>query len=141
MGQANHLARIMGWFFASYDVLLTPTLGRLPAPLKMYDPTEPVELRRMFETWSPWESFLPVFNATGQPAISLPLHMSESGLPIGMQLVGGFGARVVAAAPVGAAGGGPALVRANPTDPRQPLTVSGRRDDCGRDLCGRSGVH
>jgi amidase len=32
-----------------------------------------------------------VFNATGQPAISLPLHMSESGLPIGMQLVGGFG--------------------------------------------------
>jgi len=91
MGQANHLARIMGWFFSSYDILLTPTLGRLPAPLKMYDPTEPVELRQMFETWSPWESFLPVFNATGQPAISLPLHMSESGLPIGMQLVGGFG--------------------------------------------------
>ncbi|MGB2839932.1 MAG: amidase family protein [Actinomycetes bacterium] len=91
MGQANHLARIMGWFFASYDVLLTPTLGRLPAPLKMYDPTEPVELSSMFETWAPWESFLPVFNATGQPAISLPLHMSESGLPIGMQLVGGFG--------------------------------------------------
>ncbi len=91
MGQANHLARIMGWFFASYDILLTPTLGRLPAPLKMYDPTEPIELRQMFETWSPWESFLPVFNATGQPAISLPLHMSESGLPIGMQLVGGFG--------------------------------------------------
>lgn len=91
MGQANHLARIMGWFFASYDVLLTPTLGRLPAPLKMYNPTEPIELSSMFETWAPWESFMPVFNATGQPAISLPLHMSESGLPIGMQLVGGFG--------------------------------------------------
>ncbi|MCZ3389826.1 MAG: amidase [Actinomycetia bacterium] len=91
MGQANHLARIMGWFFASYDVLLTPTLGRLPAPLNTYDPTEPVELRKMFETWSQRESFLPVFNATGQPAISLPMHTSESGLPIGMQLVGGFG--------------------------------------------------
>ncbi len=91
MGQANHLARIMGWFFSSYDVLLTPTLGRLPAPLKMYDPTEPIELSRLFEVWAPWESFLAVFNATGQPAISLPLHMSESGLPIGMQLVGGFG--------------------------------------------------
>lgn len=91
MGQANHLARIMGWFFSSYDVLLTPTLGRLPAPLKMYDPHEPIELRRMFEVWAPWESFLPVFNATGQPAISLPLHQSESGLPIGMQLVGAFG--------------------------------------------------
>ena len=91
MGQANHLARIMGWFFASYDVLLTPTMGRLPPQLKIYDPSEPVELRKMFEQWSPWESFLPVFNATGQPAITLPLHMSESGLPIGMQLVGGFG--------------------------------------------------
>lgn len=91
MGQANHLARIMGWFFSSYDVLLTPTMGRLPAPLKMYDPTAAVDLRQVFETWAPWESFLPVFNATGQPAITLPLHQSESGLPIGMQLVGGFG--------------------------------------------------
>ncbi|MCZ3386695.1 MAG: hypothetical protein LH630_06960 [Actinomycetia bacterium] len=91
MGQANHLSRIMGWFFASYDVLLTPTMGRLPAPLKMYDPTESVELQQMFNIWAPWESFLPVFNATGQPAISLPMHTSESGLPIGMQLVGGFG--------------------------------------------------
>ena len=57
----------------------------------MYDPADPIELSRMFEVWSAWESFLPAFNATGQPAISLPLHMSEGGLPIGMQLVGGFG--------------------------------------------------
>jgi len=41
------------------------------------------------------ESFLPVFNATGQPAISLPLHMSAEGLPIGMQLVGRFGAEAL----------------------------------------------
>ena len=33
-----------------------------------------------------------MFNATGQPAISLPLHMSAEGLPIGMQLVGATGA-------------------------------------------------
>ncbi len=91
MGQANHLARIMGWFFATYDVLLTPTLGRTLAPLKKYDPTQQIDLRSLFEIWMPWESFLPVFNATGQPAISLPLHMSEGELPIGMQLVGGFG--------------------------------------------------
>ena len=91
MGQANTLARVMGWFFSTYDVLLTPTLGRPVAPLRMYDPAEPIELSQMFEVWSAWESFLPAFNATGQPAISLPLHMSENGLPIGMQLVGGFG--------------------------------------------------
>ena len=50
-----------------------------------------LELSQMFEVWSAWESFLPIFNATGQPAISLPLHQSEAGLPIGMQLVAAFG--------------------------------------------------
>jgi amidase len=87
----NSLARTFGRFFASYDVLLTPTLGRLPAELGAYDGLRPMELREVFDTWSPWESFLPVFNATGLPAITLPLHMSESGLPMGMQLVAGIG--------------------------------------------------
>ena len=49
----------------------------------------------IFATWAPWESFLPVFNATGQPAISLPLHQSAEGLPIGMQLVGASGAEAL----------------------------------------------
>lgn len=90
--QANVVARNMGWFFSQHDVLLTPTLGRLPAKLGVYDPTADVPLADIFNTWSPLESFLPAFNATGQPAISLPLHMSKDGLPIGMQLVGAFGA-------------------------------------------------
>ncbi|MEZ5116979.1 MAG: amidase family protein [Candidatus Nanopelagicales bacterium] len=89
---ANHAARSMGWFFGRYDVLLTPTLGTLPARLGEYDPTAPVELREIFDSWSRLESFLPVFNATGLPAISLPLHLSVGGLPIGMQLVSRFGA-------------------------------------------------
>jgi amidase len=91
MEQANVLARTMGWFFSSHDVLLTPTLGRPVAPLRMYDPNAPIQLTNVFEVWSAWESFLPIFNATGQPAISLPLHQSAAGLPIGMQLVAGFG--------------------------------------------------
>jgi amidase len=91
MGQANTHSRTMGWFFSSHDVLLTPTLGRQVAQLGRYDPKSPIELSQTFQMWSAWESFLPVFNATGQPAISLPLHQGESGLPIAMQLVGGFG--------------------------------------------------
>jgi amidase len=35
--------------------------------------------------------FTPPFNVTGQPAISLPLHWNEVGLPIGVQLVAAFG--------------------------------------------------
>jgi amidase len=87
----NRVARAMGRYFADYDVLLTPTLGRLPAELGRYDAREPTELRDVFASWSPWEAWLPACNATGLPAISLPLHMSESGLPIGMQLVAPFG--------------------------------------------------
>ncbi|HUW15663.1 MAG TPA: amidase family protein, partial [Actinomycetes bacterium] len=88
---ANHASRAMGWFFSTYDVLLTPTLGTLPARLGTYDPTERLELHELFDRWSAMESFLPIFNATGQPAISLPLHTSTEGLPIGMQLVTRFG--------------------------------------------------
>jgi amidase len=35
----------------------------------------------------PWFQYTQQFNMTGQPAISLPLHWSDGGLPIGVQLV------------------------------------------------------
>ncbi len=95
LDQANALARRMGTFFRQYDVLLTPTLGRLPPPLGSYDPAAPTQLQDVFATWAALESFLPVFNATGQPAISLPLQHSSEGLPIGVQLVGASGAEAL----------------------------------------------
>lgn len=87
----SELSGVMGTFFGQYDVLLTPTLGALPARLGEYDAHAPTPPRETFASWSHLESFLPVFNATGQPAISLPLQHSATGLPIGMQLVGRFG--------------------------------------------------
>ena len=84
---AGSIGRSMGGFFSEYDLLLTPTLGVLPERLGVYEPEQELEPRELFASWAPLESFLPVFNATGQPAISLPLHMSERGLPIGVQLV------------------------------------------------------
>ena len=85
------LTYLMTEFFSRYDVLLTPTLGATLPPVGHYDPAAWIEPRDTFATWSRWESFLPVFNTTGQPAISLPLHQSSDGLPIGMQLVAGPG--------------------------------------------------
>ncbi len=91
LDHANVVARSMGAYFASHDVMLTPTLGRLPAPLGRYQPDAAMTLSGIFADWGAWECFLPAFNATGQPAISLPLHQSNDGLPIGMQLVGSSG--------------------------------------------------
>ncbi len=90
-GAVNTISRQVGGFFTGYDALLTPTLGTLPAQIGRYDPAASVAPRDLFASWSDLETFLPVFNATGQPAISLPLHTSEEGLPIGMQLAGRFG--------------------------------------------------
>jgi amidase len=89
---AGYVSRQVRCFFQDYDLLLTPTLGALPARLGTYRPDAELEPKQLFGSWAHLESFLPVFNASGQPAISLPLHMSEQGLPIGMQLVGRVGA-------------------------------------------------
>jgi amidase len=88
---AGYIGRQVGAFFQQHHLLLTPTLGALPARLGVYQPQAELEPRELFSSWSQLESFLPVFNATGHPAISLPLHQSGEGLPIGMQLVGRFG--------------------------------------------------
>jgi Asp-tRNA(Asn)/Glu-tRNA(Gln) amidotransferase A subunit family amidase len=88
----NLLSRSVGRFFTEYDLLVTPTLGRLPAPhgtLRYDDPDHTLDswLRSLFE----YGPFTALFNITGQPAISLPLGQSRTGLPIGVQLVAPYG--------------------------------------------------
>jgi amidase len=78
------------WWEGGFDLLLTPTLGEPPPPLGSFgfDPEQPEGfLRRAVPT----AGFTAYWNATGQPAISLPLHWSDEGLPIGVQLVAAYG--------------------------------------------------
>jgi amidase len=70
------------------DVLLTPTLALPPIEIGALEPKAgepPIQMLMNSATWVP---FTPVWNVTGQPAISLPLHQTAGGLPVGVQLVG-----------------------------------------------------
>jgi amidase len=65
-----------------YDVLLTPTLAEEPPRIGHLDPT--ADYDQIIDRLVDWVAFTPLQNVTGDPAISLPLGQSASGLPIGM---------------------------------------------------------
>jgi amidase len=81
-------ARKMADWWNRYDLLVTPTVGAPPPELGWFTAAgEETEGARVV-------SFIPYtaqFNMTGQPAISLPLHWTPDGLPVGVQLVAAFG--------------------------------------------------
>ncbi|ETX01428.1 MAG: hypothetical protein ETSY1_07455 [Candidatus Entotheonella factor] len=82
---AIHMAgRACGRFMTQFDVLLSPTLAAPPPPLGHVDTSLPDEL--FTERLMPYVAFTQLYNAIGWPAISLPLHMNEIGLPIGIML-------------------------------------------------------
>jgi amidase len=74
--------------WSGIDVLLTPTLAKPPIEIGALRPKEGEQPIQMLMNAAEWVPFTPVWNVTGQPAISLPLHESAAGLPIGVQLVG-----------------------------------------------------
>ena len=81
----QRIAREVAGFFARYDVWLTPTLASPPVPLGTFD-RRSTDALAVFRQASEFVPFTPLFNATGQPAVSLPLHWDDAGLPIGVQL-------------------------------------------------------
>jgi amidase len=105
------MARQIGEFFEKYDVMLTPTLARPPVVTGALQPKGSqlvamqllgrlnagglinrlsgidVLAQRAFG----FIPYTPLFNVTGQPAMSVPLYWNDEGLPIGMQFVGRYG--------------------------------------------------
>ena len=81
--------RALAAFFGERDLWLTTTLGQPPVPLgTLVFEDDPFELRRRTAKFSPYTY---LSNATGQPAMSLPLAWSEDGLPIGLHFTARFG--------------------------------------------------
>jgi amidase len=82
--------RIASWWADGFDLLLTPTLPEPPPPLGYFTPDsiDPTSTGLRASGFASWTS---PFNMTGQPAISLPLHWTPDGLPVGIQLVAAYG--------------------------------------------------
>jgi amidase len=85
MSQAISRGIVSTW--ADWDLVLTPTLAQRPVRHVDIDPCAD-DPAREFDKGAEFTPFTPVFNMTGQPAISVPLFHGDDGLPTAAQLVG-----------------------------------------------------
>jgi amidase len=81
---AQQIARQAAAALADYDAVLTPTLARPPAPVGHFRALANPE--EEFDEQARFNPFAPLYNLTGQPAITVPAHWSRDGLPIGVML-------------------------------------------------------
>lgn len=87
VAQLQAFARGVISFWNDWDILLTPSLGKLPVKHGEIDPcgeNPAYEFKKSGE----FTPFTAGMNVTGQPAISVPVGQSEEGLPLGTQLIG-----------------------------------------------------
>jgi amidase len=82
-------SRSVGRFLRNYDVILSPTMAMIPAKLGALSLSQPYE--EFIGSASSASAFTGLYNMTGQPAMSVPLHWTASGLPIGVMFAGRLG--------------------------------------------------
>jgi len=105
----GQIARSFANFMTNYDVLLMPTLGMPPiavgalkpnaieslmidiASATRFGPLAKTIIKELGAKAFAWTPSTPLFNMTGQPGMSVPLHWSTSGLPVGIQFIGRYG--------------------------------------------------
>jgi amidase len=78
------------WWADGWDLLVTPTLAEPPTRIGEFANQPEQPLAPMIRSGQ-YVAFTPAFNSSGQPAISLPLHWTADGLPVGVQLVAAYG--------------------------------------------------
>lgn len=88
--KVHQVGREVARFFVDYDLFVTPTLAKPPQPLGVLDmmSTDPEQYS---EKLFGFAAFTALFNASGNPAMSVPLHWTAGGLPVGVHFVGRYG--------------------------------------------------
>jgi amidase len=86
----HRASRRIAQFWTTYDLWLTPTVTEPPPPLGTFQSPADDPLAGIMRA-AEFAPFTAPFNATGQPACSLPLYHNAAGLPIGVQLVAAYG--------------------------------------------------
>jgi len=86
---AHAVGRKMAAFLTSYDVILSTTLAGPPPKLGYFDQNGDVQT--FTDRVTEYLSVTPLHNATGTPAMSMPLHWTADGLPVGVHFAGRYG--------------------------------------------------
>jgi amidase len=87
---AHAAGRKMGAFLTSYDVILSTVLAGPPPKLGYFDQNS-ADVETFAERVNTYLSVTPLHNATGTPAMSVPLHWTADGLPVGVHFAGRYG--------------------------------------------------
>ncbi|MEE4954390.1 amidase family protein [Pseudomonas alliivorans] len=123
------LGRRLAVFMQDYDTILSPVLTREPARMgELVVPDTSLSFDELIERSHRYSPFAALFNASGQPAMSVPLSWSAAGLPMGAHFAGRFGEESTLLALAGQ------LERARPWRRRVPLVnacSSGRKCSAG----------
>ncbi len=86
----HQIGLTMAKFQQSYDVILNPTLGKPPVPLGLLS-LSPKDMQSFTKEITEFSPFTAVYNVTGQPSASVPLHWTPDGLPVGVMFSARFG--------------------------------------------------
>jgi len=100
-----------------FDVIVSPTMAMLPPPLGTISADRPLE--SAIPVFAAMTGFALPFDISGQPAVSLPLHWSNEGMPVGVQLVAAYGREDLVLRLAGQ------LERARPWADRWPVVAEG----------------
>lgn len=88
INRLHAISRAMETYMADFDLVLAPALTELPLKLGELSQRNFMDLRKRVSRYA---TFMAVFNASGQPAASLPLYATAQGVPVATQLIGRFG--------------------------------------------------